>query len=395
MKDENKTKDQLMVEMAEKQQRIVELEKLESEWEQRTEDLSKANQELINEISKRQYVEEKLKAERHRLFSVIDELPAQVYLIAPDYCFRFFNRFFQERFGDPKAKPCYTVFHGRTDPCEQCSIFGVGKTIECQQVERHYPDGYTYQVYDYPFIDVDGTEMLLRFAMDITDRKQIEIEMTRLDRLHLVGEMAASIGHEIRNPMTTVRGFLQLMRENKNYVQEREYFDIMIEELDRANSIISEFLSLAKNKIVELKPTNINSLISNISPLIQASARMQNKGIQIEMEDVPDLLVDEKEILQLIYNLVNNALEAMPAGGSVTIKTFIENENVVLGVRDQGHGIAYELLEKLGTPFFTTKEQGTGLGLAVCYGIATRHKAKIDIETSSSGTTFYVRFHMP
>jgi signal transduction histidine kinase len=237
--------------------------------------------------------------------------------------------------------------------------------------------------------------MLLSFAMDITERKQMEIEMTRLDRLYLVGEMAASIGHEIRNPMTTVRGFLQIMRENKNYVQEREYFDLMIEEIDRANSIIREFLSLAKNKIVELKPTNINSLIGNISPLLQASARLQNKGIQIELDDVPDLLVDEKEIIQLIYNLVNNALEAMTAGGNVTVKTSVENENVVLGVSDQGHGIAYEVLKKLGTPFFTTKEHGTGLGLAVCYGIASRHKAKIDIETSSSGTTFYVRFHMP
>jgi signal transduction histidine kinase len=118
----------------------------------------------------------------------------------------------------------------------------------------------------------------------------------------------------------------------------------------------------------------------------------QEKNIRIAIENIPDLLLDEKEIRQLLLNLLYNGLESMPSGGDITIRTYTENENVVLSIQDQGHGIKPEILEKLGTPFLTTKENGTGLGLAVCYGIAVRHNANINIKTSETGTTFLVNF---
>lgn len=241
-------------------------------------------------------------------------------------------------------------------------------------------------------LDIDGQLCLLNSLLDVTELKKMEVEMTRLDRLNLVGEMAASIGHEIRNPMTTVRGYLQILRENKDYIKEIDYFDLMIEELDTANSIITEFLSLANNKMVEIKPGNLNSVINKLLPLVQANAMIKDQYIKVELNSLPEVLLDEKEMRQLILNLVYNGLEAMSSSGSVTIKTFIEKGKVVLAVEDQGCGIDHELLDKLGTPFFTTKEHGTGLGLAVCYRIAGRHNAKIDIETSSAGTIFYIRF---
>jgi PAS domain S-box-containing protein len=249
--------------------------------------------------------------------------------------------------------------------------------------------------YSAEVLDINGTPCILSVLTDITDIRQMEVEMNRLDRLNLVGEMAASIGHEIRNPMTTVRGYLQILRENKDYSQELEYFDLMIEELDRANSIITEFLSLAKNKLLDIKPININEIISKSLLLIQAKAISRDQYIRLEANEVPKLLLDEKEIRQLILNLVNNAMESMSARGEILVKTFIEKGKAVLAVKDQGYGIDHKYIEKLGTPFFTTKEQGTGLGLAVCYRIAARHDAKIDIETSSTGTTFFVRFPIP
>jgi len=239
-------------------------------------------------------------------------------------------------------------------------------------------------------LDINGQPCILSTLLDITERRQMETEITRLDRLNLVGEMAASIGHEIRNPMTSVRGFLQMF-ESK-YDEDKEFLHLMIEELDRANAIITEFLSLAKNKMVELVPKDLNSVLNNILPLIQANATIQDKTIKLEVEHLPDLLLDEKEIRQLILNLVYNGLESMSPGTTMTIKTFMEGKSVVLAIQDQGQGVEPALLDKLGTPFFTTKEQGTGLGLAVCYGIAKRHNARIDINTSSNGTTFYVRF---
>ncbi len=241
-------------------------------------------------------------------------------------------------------------------------------------------------------LTINGEACLLSMLIDITERKQMENEMNRLGQLNLVGEMAAGIGHEIRNPMTTVRGYLQILRENEDYSKEVEYFDLMIEEMDRANLIITEFLSLAKNKMVEQKLDNLNSIISTMLPLVQANAMIMDQTINLELNTIPDLLLDSKEINQLILNLVNNALESMPAGGAVTVKTFINKTKVVLAVIDQGHGIERELLDKLGTPFFTTKDQGVGLGLATCYRIASRHNAKIDLESSPNGTTFRVSF---
>jgi len=239
---------------------------------------------------------------------------------------------------------------------------------------------------------INGEVCLLSIFNDLTERRQMDIEISRLDRLNLVGEMAASIAHEIRNPMTTVRGYLQILRDNEDYINEVEFFDLMIEELDRANMIITEFLSLAKNKVVELKPHNLNTILKTFLPLLKANAMIHDKGIILQIENIPDLLLDEKEIRQLIHNLVNNALESIPAGRNVNIKTFLDNEQVVLAVQDEGDGIDHRILDKLGTPFFTTKDHGTGLGLAVCYGIASRHNARIDLETSSIGTTFFVRF---
>lgn len=241
-------------------------------------------------------------------------------------------------------------------------------------------------------VDINGEICILSIFHDLTEQRQMEIEISRLDRLNLVGEMAASIGHEIRNPMTTVRGYLQLLRDNQDHWEDIDCFDLMIEELDSANIIISEFLSLAKNKTIELKKIDLNAILRSVFPLLQAKAMLQDKKVVLEMESVPKLLLDEKEIRLLIINLVNNGLDAIPAGEIVQISTLMENSNVVLAVRDRGCGIVQENLKKLGTPFYTTKENAPGLGLAVCYGIATRHQAKIDINTGSSGTTVQVRF---
>ncbi len=241
-------------------------------------------------------------------------------------------------------------------------------------------------------INLNGEQCMLVVLNDITERKQLEKEIARLERLNLVGEMAAGMGHEIRNPMTTVRGFLQILGAKKECLPYKEYFNLMIEELDRINQIITEFLFLAKNKAIDLKAQNLNAVLKALSVLIEADAVLADKSVRMELGNIPDLLLDEKEIRQLILNLVRNGLEAMPPGGTLAIKTFQEGEETVLAVRDEGPGIEPDLLEKIGTPFFTTKDNGTGLGLAVCYSIAARHKAAITVETGPAGTTFFVRF---
>ncbi|SDD15410.1 PAS domain S-box-containing protein [Paenibacillus sp. UNCCL117] len=241
-------------------------------------------------------------------------------------------------------------------------------------------------------IDTPEEPCLLVVIIDITGRVQLEQEMGRLDRLHLIGEMAAGIAHEIRNPMTTVRGFLQLMGKRRQLPSDA-VLEVMIQELDRANDIISEFLALAKNKTTDREACRLNDVIEAIYPLIQAEATLGGKEVQLELSDGPELRLDQKEIRQMILNLALNGLEAMEPGGRLQLITSLGADGeVVLEVADQGHGMDKEVVAKIGTPFFTTKEQGTGLGLAVCFSIAARHQAKISWQTSPKGTTFQIRF---
>jgi two-component system, sporulation sensor kinase E len=240
-------------------------------------------------------------------------------------------------------------------------------------------------------IHIRGKRCILSVITDITDRVYLEKEMARLDRLHLIGEMAAGIAHEIRNPMTTVRGFLQLAQTTEGN-SSLQFVDLMLAELDRANVIITEFLTLAKNKTNEMKKQHLAEALESLLPLIEAEAVLSGKNVHIELSKCPEVYLDSKEIRQLFLNLALNGLEAMPPGKTLTVKTYQKDQEVVLEVTDEGPGIQEELLEKIWTPFFTTKEKGTGLGLAVCYSVANRHDAKIDVESSSTGTSFYVRF---
>ncbi|WP_378956798.1 GAF domain-containing protein [Pelosinus sp. sgz500959] len=249
-----------------------------------------------------------------------------------------------------------------------------------------------FEVFAYPLYKGNRFAVILS---DITERRRVEAEMQRLDRLNIVGEMSAAIGHEIRNPMTTVRGYLQfLQRKTEEGSNQYGIFDTMIEELDRANLIISEFLSLAKDKAIELASGNLNNVINKLQPLLQAEALRIGHELIIELGEVPDVMIDEREIRQMILNFICNGFEAMKIGGRLTITTYAQKEWVMVSIRDTGPGIPPMVMNKLGVPFTTTKESGTGLGLSVCYRIAQRHKAFIDVKTSSLGTVFTVFFPM-
>ncbi|MCH6264631.1 MULTISPECIES: PAS domain S-box protein [Neobacillus] len=240
-------------------------------------------------------------------------------------------------------------------------------------------------------IEVKGESCILSVITDVTELEQLGAKIARLDRLNLIGEMAAGIAHEIRNPMTTVKGFLELSKKSIDNLSV-QYIDLMLSELDRANSIISEFLNLAKNKQSYKKSQWLNPIIEGLYPLIKAEALLTDKTVSLLLSEVPMLYLDEKEISQLILNLSLNGLESMAAGGELTIKTYLDGQDVVLEIQDQGSGIEPELIEMIGTPFFTTKDSGTGLGLPICYSVAERHGAVIDMQTSTEGTTFLVRF---
>lgn len=228
------------------------------------------------------------------------------------------------------------------------------------------------------------------FSTDITQEKKALEELARLEQLKLVSQLAAGVSHEIRNPMTTVRGYLQRLSLNASLTEHQPRFELMIEELDRANQIITEFLSLAKHKELPLIPLDLNKVIRTLAPLLEADAAASGKTFQVHLyPNIPAVLSDVNEIRQLVLNLVRNGLEASK---KVKVMTYLEQNTVVLAIEDNGSGIPEEVMKNLGTPFITTKETGTGLGLPICYSIAKRHGAEINIDTGDKGTTFYIRF---
>ncbi|EGO65295.1 response regulator [Acetonema longum] len=225
------------------------------------------------------------------------------------------------------------------------------------------------------------------------DRKMVA-RLAWTERLNVIGEIAAGIGHEVRNPMTTVRGFLQFLSRKEELKNQLEYFDLMIKELDRANNIITEFLLLAKDKAMDFQRVPLNEIIHKLFPMLQADAFLNSCQIVLALEETPPILLDAYSIRQVILNMTRNAIEAMPEGGKIIIRTGAADQKVFLAIEDEGAGISPEILQKIGNPFVTTKEHGSGLGLAICYRIAQRHGAGISVSsTVGQGTVFTVTFN--
>jgi signal transduction histidine kinase len=223
------------------------------------------------------------------------------------------------------------------------------------------------------------------------EKKQAEENVARLEMFELIGQMTSSITHEIRNPLNSVYGMLQLLNKKSTDKRNKKDYSLMLSELKRANSIIDEFLIMSKNKSLELRYYNLNNIINKILPLIHSNVQMNDKYLNVQLSEIPDLLIDEYEIRKIIFNMVRNGLEAMDAHKCLTIKTYRKEDNVVLAFQDEGCGISPDVMPKIGTPFFTTKGNGTGLGLSVCYNIVKQHKGIIDVESEiGTGTTFTI-----
>jgi PAS domain S-box-containing protein len=334
-------------------------------------------------------VNEELLKSNEEITSILESISDSFYTVDHEWRFIYLNKQAEKEIGKPREQLIGELMWEAWPQTAKLSK-AFRNVVELQQATHVETCDETcsqwYEMNIYP-----AKKGLSIHFRNINERRQYEKEMARLDRLNLIGEVAAGIAHEIRNPLTTVKGYLQLFMGKKKIPSE-DHLTIMIEELDRANAIITEFLSLAKNKRTCRTLTSLSDIVKALFPLVQAEAMLGNKEVDIQLGSDLPLLLDEKEIRQLILNLALNGLDAMSAGGRLTISTYKDGHNVMLTIADQGCGIQPEVLEKMGTPFFTTKESGTGLGLAICYSIAARHCAKIEVDSGPYGTTFFVRF---
>lgn len=232
-----------------------------------------------------------------------------------------------------------------------------------------------------------AVQVILR---DISDRKKTEELMLRSEKLSVAGQLAAGIAHEIRNPLTAIKGFLQIMSPDlQNFHQ---YFQIIFSELNRIELILSELLMLAKPQETNIKETNLVPLLQDVSLLLETQANLNGVFVEQKHEDL-NLFIrcDQNQLKQVFINLLKNAIDAMPKGGRVLVHTKREDNSARIIVKDEGVGIPIELLDRIGEPFFTTKETGNGLGLMITYKIIEEHNGTILVESKQGeGSMFTV-----
>ncbi|MDQ1910979.1 ATP-binding protein [Paenibacillus sp. GD4] len=231
---------------------------------------------------------------------------------------------------------------------------------------------------------------------DVTNLRSLEEQVQRSDRLAMIGQIAAGTAHEIRNPLTSIKGFLQVLRktfEENGMDRESGYTDVMLSEIKRINELVNEFLLLSKPKHVSFEAIDLSQVLKDILPIINNEALLH--GITVEYEalyGLPHVIADKELLKQVFINICKNGIEAMGDAGRLTIIERVDKEErkVNIDIRDTGPGIPLFVIDKIFDPFFTTKAEGTGLGLSVCQRIVHDVGGNIRVSSKGFGTTFTV-----
>ncbi|QRF33615.1 ATP-binding protein [Bacillus safensis] len=234
---------------------------------------------------------------------------------------------------------------------------------------------------------------------DITKQKLAKLELERSNqqlqmqaqKLAVAGQIAAGIAHEVRNPLTSVNGFLQLMKTQ--YPERTDYFDIIFSEIKRIDFVLSELLVLAKPQSVHFQEVQLHGLLEQVITLLKTNAVLSNIDLKqpFKKQDAGAILADANQMKQLFINLIKNAIEAMPEGGSIYISTEKLINEWKITIQDEGKGMSEEDIQKIYDPFFSTKTEGTGLGLTICAAILKDHHGRMDVSSElGKGTAFHI-----
>jgi two-component system sporulation sensor kinase A len=268
------------------------------------------------------------------------------------------------------------VFTGSGKPIEQEWFTMKGNLLHTEIVET--------------MTTLDNEPAVQVIIRDISERKKNEELLINSEKLYVAGQLAAGIAHEIRNPLTSLKGFLQLIASGRK--NNSTYYDIMNAELDRIEDIVSELLMLSKPQVYELTYQDMRVMMRDTVTLLETQAILHNIAIEAEYGTDPLWIYGvENQVKQVFINVIKNAIEAMTDGGAIQIKLSRESNGVYVRIHDEGPGIDEDQLAKMGQPFYTTKEKGTGLGLMVSYKIVDNHQGKIIAKSElGKGTIFEI-----
>ncbi|MGO4965860.1 ATP-binding protein [Bacillus paralicheniformis] len=339
----------------------------------------------------------------HISSQAIDQSPANILLTSVDgsvtYANKRFCRMLEKHLDDLIGGDVFNIYrkHFHCDDLNRFWKHVLDKkpwSGELNYQDREQQDRWE-QISLIPVEDSAGNvHQVMLISEDITNQKRSEKMLMKSEMLSAVGQLAAGIAHEIRNPLTSLKGFLQLMIQSKKY--QKDYAEVMMSEFIRLEAIINEFLVLAKTKSTTFDPVQVNSIVEDVCMVLESQAVLNNVRIEKQLSgDLPEILAVSNELKQVFLNILKNAIEAMEdVEGFITIRSYFEKDSVFITFEDQGKGISKDVLEKLGEPFYTTKEKGTGLGLMVTFKIIENHGGSIHFESEEGkGTT--VKLKLP
>ncbi|AKF93667.1 ATP-binding protein [Brevibacillus laterosporus] len=231
---------------------------------------------------------------------------------------------------------------------------------------------------------------------DVTNMRSLEQKIERSDRLAMIGQIAAGTAHEIRNPLTSIKGFLQMFQQSfkeNGMDKEKTFTDIMLTELHRINSLVSEFLLLSKPRDVQYQMISLHTVFEEIMPIVENEALLHGIEVRYTGTEALPMVVGDAELLKQVFlNICKNGMEAMGNEGTLTVSYHYEEDcnKISLNIQDTGPGIPGYLIDKIFDPFFTTKDEGTGLGLSVCQKIIHDIGGQIRVSSKGFGTTFHI-----
>lgn len=350
-------------------------------------ELEKYAAELEKAVEKRTM---ELISEKEKLFAIVEALDVGLFLSDHNKKIIWMNRALQDWFGGKEAVKGLTldeIYAGK-------EISSTVDNMMIQEVIKHKigdKTGY-FQITSSPLVGPDGSMQLLGLIHDITELKEFETHMAHSEKLAALGSLTAGIAHEIGNPLTSVFSFLQILKEMESDKFKTESLETIIFHINRIAEIVKQMSGLSKLPPAELREVQVNELIDSSLGLIQYDKRAKAITVRKDLSSLPAIVTDGNQLAQVFMNLLLNAVDAMPEGGTLTLRSADTDGFITVDVEDTGAGIRPENLPKVFNPFFTTKDKGTGLGLSVSYNIIKSLGGEIYVRSEAGkGTTFTLK----
>lgn len=296
------------------------------------------------------------------------------------------------------GKTCYEVFYRQKEPCAGCPATETLQGRKPAYAEKKVGNR-IYRQWTYPMFDDDGkSSSVVMYTRDVTNLKKLKERLIQSERMASIGQIAAGVAHEIRNPLGSIVTAVEVLSSEGGRDEENAFTltEVLKVEARRLNDIISEFLLYAAPQQPVLKENHLNRVLKEVIRMAASEAKKNDISIVMDLDDrIPPTFFDAGKIKQVIWNLVINGIQAMQAGGTLTILSRRLDDGIEFRVRDQGEGIEPKDVSRIFDPFFTTKSNGTGLGLSIVNRIIEDHHGRIEIESEEGeGAEFIVKLSL-